>query len=1059
MTEVLFSLSAPTSQPSSLSEEEILEKIREISNGFPMKPVLNPRISLIKPIPKSIAAVESSTENASDPSDVGHASTINDSGYGTASLQYEHIKSPAFLKYDPTEHIAAISGQSEEQQGGDRSADGAHDYDDSETIYSDTDSIPEMKARVYIATLANDLFRNLRVTGSGSAALTLALQLGCKAPSQTHRDIMTFIHKYRNNYTSSTDLYPDGEVNAENMGKARSTEIMTRWLESAEEPDHEDLSNECLEYDREYERVDDDKDEMKNESNFPELGDYGWLLDRARRELSLSRAEPDIVASIRDTIFQGIPRTRKVSRRNPTQECEVIYKIDWDVMTFLKSQQYEENPSEAIADVITISGCHKDAQALSCRGYLAQTWSSSGLRLLNLLQKLLDRNTSTTTVSANNPGEPRLAARLHEKVLEVKVSGIPELAVEIGEQLAWLGAALRSSPYATGVAECVPFVEWLAATINKRMPLRCNIKFRLEHLETSRNTNGQCWHDMFRGPVIASGFPIPRRPEEGTGLEIPLAMMASMNRTRYINAFNFKVFLKGFSTMLVPTRRCDDIVVWHLLHNKSAHDRISYLDCDIHHEDVTIPELEYNRHIVGWCSEALCYKSQLPIAGRTCSLEKLEVTAGQFVLGTAGFKLSNKEKPVHISRFGYLNKLQWLSSKYIVLWDDEDKRGYLTNGVSAVLHLLRASLIYSKQKLGAAFLFDPEKLADAKTPFHANSALEVLLNEDNRSIKLYVDSNENDDTPDESSSHLGIRQRSSYYRLQDRVEHIYNTIEKLVDHQIDVERRDGLHLNPRPRRRLEGWDFRDLVTDDDPFLPRVATLPTIGKGWVDFTRSLRAVTLFGRGFGELIRPKQEAVTNCSLWASLPRGKYYLSACVSDLVNIMEAKGDPTANPRRLCDGILWHMKQTTFRPCPCRGHTPRKHHDPVQVLFPLNFRSSIQKKPSPPLEEQGAVIFGHNTSLHWHWTDNGDPVKGDPPEHDQDGIDPFYDSGIGSTLTPSPLEPSNSGISSALFPGSITPASSHLDKDAGSSEDSAPPGSKRRLRGAISSMSKKMKFR
>jgi hypothetical protein len=57
--------------------------------------------------------------------------------------------------------------------------------------------------------------------------------------------------------------------------------------------------------------------------------------------------------------------------------------------------------------------------------------------------------------------------------------------------------------------------------------------------------------------------------------------------------------------MLVPVKRSDNIVVWHLLYNRRANDRISYLDASaVEHADVTASELEKTRHIIGWCSEA-----------------------------------------------------------------------------------------------------------------------------------------------------------------------------------------------------------------------------------------------------------------------------------------------------------------------------------------------------------------------------------------------------------------------------------------------------------------------
>lgn len=124
--------------------------------------------------------------------------------------------------------------------------------------------------------------------------------------------------------------------------------------------------------------------------------------------------------------------------------------------------------------------------------------------------------------------------------------------------------------------------------------------------DAPQNGNGKCWHALFGEVVIVRGFPIPRRPDMNTGLELPLNMLAALTRTRYVDTFHSKVFIKGFSSMLVPTRRSEDVVVWHLLYNRRAIDRISYLDCDFEPLIIQISDLEQMRHVVGWCCEAEC---------------------------------------------------------------------------------------------------------------------------------------------------------------------------------------------------------------------------------------------------------------------------------------------------------------------------------------------------------------------------------------------------------------------------------------------------------------------
>jgi hypothetical protein len=202
------------------------------------------------------------------------------------------------------------------------------------------------------------------------------------------------------------------------------------------------------------------------------------------------------------------------------------------------------------------------------------------------------------------------ASMVDSKVV-IEALGVPDFVAEVGEQVAWLGAALQTSPFPAGVAYCIPFIE--KRTLDSDIledesiqPLRCYIKFKFEKCESAdADRSGQCWHDMFKGPVIVRGFPIPQRSKSHTGLEIPLNMMAALARTRYVNIFDSKVYIKGFSTMLVPTKKCNDVIIWHLLHTKRSDDRISYLNCSLEHADVKMAELELNRHVIGWCSEAV----------------------------------------------------------------------------------------------------------------------------------------------------------------------------------------------------------------------------------------------------------------------------------------------------------------------------------------------------------------------------------------------------------------------------------------------------------------------
>jgi len=121
-------------------------------------------------------------------------------------------------------------------------------------------------------------------------------------------------------------------------------------------------------------------------------------------------------------------------------------------------------------------------------------------------------------------------------------------------------------------AYCTPSVERIQTPLPRSIQKHAErpdsqllfITFGYEQCELPLSPARQCWHALFSNPVIVRGFPIPRWSEPaGTGLEMPLNMMMSLARAVYI-IFKSKVFIKGFPTMLVPTKRSADVMVWHL---------------------------------------------------------------------------------------------------------------------------------------------------------------------------------------------------------------------------------------------------------------------------------------------------------------------------------------------------------------------------------------------------------------------------------------------------------------------------------------------------------------
>lgn len=181
---------------------------------------------------------------------------------------------------------------------------------------------------------------------------------------------------------------------------------------------------------------------------------------------------------------------------------------------------------------------------------------------------------------------------------------------EIGEVIAWLGAALRSSPQDHGVVYCNPKIDNLSieAHEEEKTIAKSNICFQItihRDQKPSGGINGCCWHGLFQNPVSVTGYPIRIKPQEDMEVEMPLEMMAGLVGSNRISSFAKKLFIKRFNAMLVLTKQLGDILIWHLLFNENG-DHLSYADSRVCTADtqncMSMLTEESTRHVLGWCS-------------------------------------------------------------------------------------------------------------------------------------------------------------------------------------------------------------------------------------------------------------------------------------------------------------------------------------------------------------------------------------------------------------------------------------------------------------------------
>lgn len=457
---------------------------------------------------------------------------------------------------------------------------------------------------------------------------------------------------------------------------------------------------------------------------------------------------------------------------------------------------------------------------------------------------------------------------------------------------------------------------------------------------------------------------------------------------------------------------------------------------------------------------------------------------GQIVNGSCQFAIGTKDKPVHITKQSYIDKLRYIEQRYFIMWDEEEKRAWLTKGTSALLHLLRASLEHSaKDKFSSEFLFEPKAFSEAAHErFRSNAAIGILLNTANRKLRLYkIEEMTFDDIVErpDGTEEITTRTRRSYTTIEHRVVELFEALEKLIDHRAQANASaKGINIKPRFRSYLQGWDFRDIATTRDPLYLRVTTPPSSGQAWISFAESTNAVTLFGRGFGELIKPAAQRPWEAHLvpWRTVPTGKGYLTVCTADLRDLVESEGDRTTCPLTICRGIYWHNpSQHNMFAFQLSTNTtpPPPEWDPVQELLPAssNLKHVLHKRTGGyrtvdiDFCQHSAVIFGHAKSSKFTWPDLfGDPVIAGPDDtegspmqpldpgtlsHDSSSADNRRDSmalTVPSSQTTCRTSPISSTLSMAGASGSVFISGSQQASLEGTRTENAEPATGARVR-------------
>jgi hypothetical protein len=188
------------------------------------------------------------------------------------------------------------------------------------------------------------------------------------------------------------------------------------------------------------------------------------------------------------------------------------------------------------------------------------------------------------------------------------VTGTADSVAEIGEILAWLVSGLILSDFPTGICASNPVLH--------SHPVRPGAKctsFTISPLlsqerrrDHAHPASGNCWTDVLGNTIHVRGYPTARRAEHHTGMEVSLATMMALVRSERLGRFKGHFCIKGYCSIILPTRQRGDCIYWHLITNRGG-EYIHSTDYrvqrfwNVYPKDLSLARLVTSRHILGWC--------------------------------------------------------------------------------------------------------------------------------------------------------------------------------------------------------------------------------------------------------------------------------------------------------------------------------------------------------------------------------------------------------------------------------------------------------------------------
>jgi len=200
-------------------------------------------------------------------------------------------------------------------------------------------------------------------------------------------------------------------------------------------------------------------------------------------------------------------------------------------------------------------------------------------------------------------------------------------------------------------------------------------------------------------------------------------------------------------------------------------------------------------------------------ASAGCAFEKLSISGGLYITAGTSFVKGNKDTPLHLSHTpSYRRQIDYTRNLNVVLYDVQDRVGWLVDGTSALLHISRTQLS-SKTFVNSKY-FKISDFHHADPADGVDASYNALTDVRNLDLALYdeiIETWEEETTDDKGHTTTVKKSKKKKWSFQQLVEDNWHIIEQILDYQSKLSAAPGIGIRGTCRDKLEGFGFMDIV--------------------------------------------------------------------------------------------------------------------------------------------------------------------------------------------------------------------------------------------------------